>query len=161
MNRTLYYWVPRYPGSNPNQKGTTAMRTTGILSQTGKLNVLVVTVFHENKTVGIFPFTTQWSAEEARQEAIKLQTAADGNRFMAYRTQVVEFEVTDKDDIDQEPRSTHKAFVEEIHAAYAVLRHAIARRFGQEHGNHYSIYNGPLSIAQADLIENSHVVIGE
>jgi tRNA A37 N6-isopentenylltransferase MiaA len=136
------------------------MITAGYVSQTGKLNVLVVDVIRKRtgKLAGSFVFTTQYELEEAKREAINLQTVVDGNTYQEFTCAVAEHEVLDKDVDEETPRGTHKQFVDEIHGVVALWRNAIHRRFGYGNGQWFAIFNGPVSIAQNDLIEQSRLI---
>jgi tRNA A37 N6-isopentenylltransferase MiaA len=134
------------------------MITAGYVSQTGKLNVIIVNVLKNGKLVNVFPFTTQYGIEEAKREAINLQTVLDGSTYQEYRAAVAEHEVLDKDVDEETPRGTHQQFVDEIHGVVALWRNAIHRRFGYGNGQWFAIFNGPVSIAQNDLIEQSRLI---
>lgn len=137
-------------------EGRSMPQTTGILSSTNHVNIRLVTVLRGSHPVGTFPFSTQFTEEEARIEAVKLQTGLDGSRYAEYRTIVIEAEVLDKNDLeDVTTKGTHAGFVQEIQGATAAIHTAVRRRFTEDHGAHWGVMNTTITQATSDLIDLS------
>lgn len=138
------------------------MPQTGILSPTGNLNVLVAQVFDQNGHVAAtFVFSMQHTRVEVEVQAVKLymttlEGTLHGKDASPSHVTIMEHEVVAK---EPAPRSAdHGNFVKEIHGAIAAFRQSITNRFGHDNGEWWAIFNGPVSIAQNDLIERSRFI---
>lgn len=138
------------------------MPQTGILSQTGSLNVLVAQVYDRNGLVAAtFLFSMQHTRVEVEVQAVKLymetlKGTLHGADAAPSSVQLMEHEVVAK---EPAPRSAdHGQFVKEIHGALAAFRQAVTNRFGHDNGEWWAVFNGKASEAQNDLIEKSRFV---